>query len=183
MKIEIVLLFLIFLGSCSPVPESVAIKIEASNTDLALKNGVLFYKDNPFTGRITEIDNVNGTKNISNYKTGLKEGLEFKYYDSNQLAESRNYHKGKKIGLHEGFYNNGQKKFSYQYESGVYHGSFKQWYASGQLLKDFNYVKGKEVGSQKMWNFDGTMRANYVVKNGERFGLIGLKKCYSVQKK
>ena len=31
-----------------------------------------------------------------------------------------------------------------------------------------------------MWKDDGTIKANYEVVNGERFGLIGLKKCYTV---
>ena len=50
-------------------------------------------------------------------------------------------------------------------------------------MADFNYVDGKEEGSQKMWQINGKIRANYHVKNGERFGLIGLKKCYTVNTK
>ena len=45
----------------------------------------------------------------------------------------------------------------------------------------FHYIDGKEVGSQKLWQEDGRIKANYEVKNGERFGLIGLKKCDPVQ--
>ena len=44
----------------------------------------------------------------------------------------------------------------------------------------FNYKKGKESGSQRLWKTDGSIKANYDVVNGERFGLIGLKKCYQV---
>ena len=32
-----------------------------------------------------------------------------------------------------------------------------------------------------MWELDGGIRANYVVKNGHRYGLIGLKNCKSVE--
>jgi antitoxin component YwqK of YwqJK toxin-antitoxin module len=45
---------------------------------------------------------------------------------------------------------------------------------------DFNYKNGKETGSQRLWKPDGSIKANYEVVNGERFGLIGLKKCYTV---
>ena len=31
-----------------------------------------------------------------------------------------------------------------------------------------------------MWKYDGTIQANYEVVNRDRFGLIGLKKCYTV---
>ena len=36
---------------------------------------------------------------------------------------------------------------------------------------------GYEEGSQKAWWQNGVIRANYVVKNGRRYGLIGLKLC------
>ena len=39
------------------------------------------------------------------------------------------------------------------------------------------YVDGKEAGAQRMWNEDGTLRANYVIKEGRRFGLLGSKPC------
>ena len=62
----------------------------------------------------------------------------------------------------------------------MYHGNVKEWYSNGQLYRDFNFNNGKEVGSQKLWKLDGTIKANYEVVKGERFGLIGLKKCYQV---
>ena len=44
----------------------------------------------------------------------------------------------------------------------------------------FHYKNGKEVGSQRLWKADGSIKANYEVVGGERFGLIGLKKCYNM---
>ena len=70
--------------------------------------------------------------------------------------------------------------FSIFNEKGEFHGVVKEWYKSGQIFRDFNYAEGKELGSQRMWKNDGTLKANYEVVNGERFGLIGLKKCYTV---
>jgi hypothetical protein len=36
------------------------------------------------------------------------------------------------------------------------------------------------VGQQRMWWPDGTLRANYVVRDGRRYGLLGAKGCVSV---
>ena len=82
---------------------------------------------------------------------------------------------------HLGWWEDGTPKFEYHFNTkGAYEGKRKEWYKNGQLVRDFNYVSGKEVGSQRMWAKNGKIRANYEVKNGERFGLIGLKKCYTV---
>ena len=100
------------------------------------------------------------------------------------LAEERQYKQGLKVGRHRGFWRDGSLKFEYNYnDKGMYHGSFKEWYRNGQQLREFNYIEGKENGAQKMWLMNGNIRANYVVKDGERYGLIGLKKCYTVNAK
>ena len=58
-----------------------------------------------------------------------------------------------------------------------YEGEFKEWYSSGLLGKDFHYVKGQEEGSQRLWWDNGTVRANYVIRDGKKYGLIGMKLC------
>lgn len=79
-----------------------------------------------------------------------------------------------------GWWSNGNQKFIYHFSDGLQKGVSKEWFESGQLLREMHYANGQEEGSQKMWNEDGSIRANYVVKNGRRFGLIGLKNCKSV---
>ncbi|MBL4605878.1 MAG: hypothetical protein JKY02_09535 [Flavobacteriaceae bacterium] len=160
-------------------PEFLSLK--SDNESLKLDNGTLFYKDVPFYGTLEQYDAVNETENLCEYVAGKKQGKETKKYLNDTLAEERFYKKGLKVGVHKGFWKNGALKFEYHYnEKGVYHGTFKEWYQNGQALKEFNYINGKENGSQKMWLMNGNIRANYVVKDGERFGLIGLKKCYTV---
>jgi len=108
----------------------------------------------------------------------LKEGLEKIWYVNSQLSSSRTYKEGVKVGSHKGWWENGNFKFDYLYNNkGEYSGKIMEWYPNGKLYKEFTYEKGKEEGSQKMWKLNGNIKANYVVINGERFGLIGLKKC------
>ncbi len=170
--------------SCEKEEKVVSYEIDATNSDLKLENGVLLYKSKSFTGFLNHYDKVNQTQNRTHYLSGKKDGKELKKYRNDQIAEERFFRKGMKVGTHKSFWPNGIPKFEYHFnDEGVYHGNFKEWYTNGQLAKEFHYVQGKEDGPQKMWRYDGKIRANYVVKNGERFGLIGLKKCYAVNTK
>lgn len=169
------------LSSCESKKEAHLVLFK-NNKELQLVNGVLVYNKLPFTGTLKSFDKVNETNNITSYVFGKKEGEERKLYLNDSLAELRFYKAGLKVGVHKAWRKNGQQKFEYPYNNqGTYHGIMKEWYANGQLVKEFNYVDGKESGAQKMWLSNGNIRANYTVVNGERFGLIGLKKCYSLK--
>jgi antitoxin component YwqK of YwqJK toxin-antitoxin module len=142
----------------------------------------LYYNDIPFNGLLKTFDEVNQTNDKAEYVDGKKEGEEKKWFLNDSLAEIRFYDKGLKIGVHKAWWENRQQKFElpFNYE-GVYNGTVKEWYDNGQLVKEFNYDNGNESGTQKMWQSNGNIRANYTVINGERFGLIGLKKCSTVK--
>jgi antitoxin component YwqK of YwqJK toxin-antitoxin module len=43
-----------------------------------------------------------------------------------------------------------------------------------------NYKKGHEDGQQQWWYDNGKIKANYIIKNGRRYGLRGTKKCINV---
>ena len=175
---HIVLLVLICI-SCNTKHNNII--IDASSPDLKLDNGILYYNDALFTGNlITHYENKLFKSDIE-YKNGRKHGHEKHWNTKADLIIERHYLKGKKSGIHKGWWDNGNLRFEYHFNNkGEYHVSVKEWYESNMLFKAFNYENGKEVGSQKLWKSDGSIKANYEVVNGERFGLIGLKKCYQV---
>lgn len=155
--------------------------VNVGSTDLELVNGVLYYQDSPFEGILVSKYGDASLKMKLQYAAGRKDGCEKQWYRNGQLSQTRWYSKGLKTGIHSGWWEDGTQKFIYQFnEKGEYDGNRKEWYRNGNLILDFNYSNGKEIGSQRMWTDSGKIRANYVVKNGERFGLIGLKKCYNV---
>ena len=93
----------------------------------------------------------------------------------------RQYYNGVKVGLHRGWWENKNLKYRYFFSNnGKYNGKVEEGYVNGQKLKEFNYSKGLEKGKQKLWDLDGNIKANYEVINGERYGLIGLKKCFTI---
>ncbi len=178
MRILLVLLYsFIWLLSC----EGEELVVDKASLELEMINGVLHYQKNPFSGLlVSKYDDASLQMNLQ-YKEGRKDGFEKQWHPNGKLLQSRSYAKGVKIGNHLGYWEDGAKKFDYHFnEKGEYLGSRKEWHKNGQLLREFNYSNGKEIGSQRMWTDSGKIRANYVVKNSERFGLIGLKKCYTL---
>lgn len=155
--------------------------VDASDENLNLENGILFYNEIAFKGQLRTYYQTDILKSKIEYKDGKKHGSENQCYNNGDKQTERFYKEGFKTGIHKSWWADGKQKFEYHFnEKGEFHGLVKEWYKNGQLFRDFNYVNGKEVGSQRMWKNDGTIKANYEVVNGERFGLIGLKKCYTV---
>lgn len=158
-----------------------ALIIYSSDTEIELKNGILFFNNSPFTGNLVAKYENGKLKSDTQYLAGRKHGYEKHYYTNEALSVERFYTKGVKTGTHKGLWKDATPKFEYHFnEKGEYDGIVKEWYKTGQLYRFFNYENGKELGSQRLWKLDGNIKANYEVVNGERFGLIGLKKCYTV---
>ena len=141
------------------------------------KQDTLFYEDRKYDGYIIRLFPSGDTAVFMGYRKGVQEGISKKWYSPNVIQETRYYNSGKKVGIHTGYWENGHPKFEYHFEEGEHEGELKEWYQNGQPYRIFHYKKGYEEGSQKMWWENGVIRANYVVKNGRRFGLIGLKLC------
>ena len=149
----------------------------SADKGFTLNQDTLFYNDTKYSGFVYTLYNAKDTMQVAGFLNGLEEGIQKKWYPNKQIASVRMYHAGKKIGKHLGFWENGQPQFEFYFEDGEHHGIAKEWYQNGQPYRTFHYEHGYEQGSQKMWWENGIIRANYVIKNGRRYGLIGLKLC------
>jgi hypothetical protein len=149
----------------------------SADKGFALHQDTLFYNDIKYSGFVYTLYNAKDTMQIAGFLNGVEEGIQKKWHLNKQIASERFYRAGKKIGKHLGYWENGQPQFEFYFENGEYHGIAKEWYQNGQAYRSFHYEHGYEQGSQKMWWENGIIRANYVVKNGRRYGLIGLKLC------
>jgi len=145
--------------------------------DLSKHQDTIFYKDQFFTGFRYSLYPNNDTAVLDSYFNGVEEGFQKKWYPNHQLQEERFYINGKKEGTHKGWWPDGKEKFSFTAYSDKYEGEFKEWYSSGLLQKHFHYTNGREEGSQRLWWDNGSVRANYVIREGKKYGLIGLKTC------
>ncbi|WP_051263785.1 toxin-antitoxin system YwqK family antitoxin [Tenacibaculum ovolyticum] len=160
------------------------IKKNRNNTGFKLKNGILFFNEKPYSGTVDEYYSKGKLKSTATYYQGKKNGFFKGWYMDGSKWFKRFYTNGLKSGVHEGWFDNGKSMFEYHFNTkGLYNGKVTEWYKNGNLLKEFHFKEGKEEGSQKMWQLNGKLKANFVTKKGERFGLIGLKKCYTVHTK
>ena len=193
MKILISILAFILCFSCDENSQEVALNtaiekitipdITKNKTDVLfqLKNGVLYFDKETYTGIVNDFYENGNLKSISEYYNGKRQGKYFGWYPNKQKWFERFYTSGLKSGIHQGWHKNGTLMFEYYFNNnGSYNGSVKDWCLNGVLANYFNFIEGKETGSQKMWDLKGKIRANFYTVNGERHGLIGLKKCISV---
>lgn len=150
---------------------------ESSDNNFSQHQDTVFYNNQFFTGfRFTLYPNGD-TAVLQSYFNGVEEGMQKKWYPDKQLQEERFYINGKKEGIHKGWWPDGKEKFIFEAYSDKYEGEFKEWYSSGLLGKYFHYKNGQEEGSQRLWWDNGSVRANYVIREGKKYGLLGLKTC------
>ena len=96
-------------------------------------------------GLITELLE-NGMTLQTNYKNGLKNGLETYYYANGQKAS-------------EGIYKNSKLE-----------GSLTYWYDNGQKASEGFYSNDKPEGVQTAWDSDGNIESEQEYKDGELNG-------------
>ena len=167
------------LVACQEKPELKS--IDKSDQEIQIINGVLHYKNSPYNGLLVTYYTDKTLKSKVPYAKGRKQGVERHWFENGMLALERSYTEGVKLGTHRAWWIKGNLKFEYHFnEEGAYHGQVREWYLSGQIFREFNYHNGKEIGSQRLWKSNGNVKANYTVLKGDRFGLIGLKKCSMV---
>lgn len=149
----------------------------AKDKSFRVHNDTVYYNDSFFTGYRFDLDEKADTLSVQSYFNGVEEGIQKKWYPNGQISEQRFYINGKKEGIQEGWWPNGRQKFYFTTYNNEYTGEFREWLDNGLLIKCFHYENGYEKGSQRLWWNDGTVRANYIIKNGRKYGLLGLKTC------
>lgn len=148
-----------------------------SDTLFKTNQDTVYFDGKYYTGYQYATNEIGDTTLLYGYFNGVQEGIQKKWYGNGSIAEERLYINGKKEGIQKGWWPNEKPKFYYTAYNNEYNGEFKEWYATGLLAKEFHYVNGQEEGSQRLWWDNQTVRANYVIKNGKKYGLIGLKIC------
>jgi antitoxin component YwqK of YwqJK toxin-antitoxin module len=157
------------------------LKLKLGEANLVMKDGLVFFQEKPFTGELFLLfPNSNDTAEISNYFEGRENGEWKKFYHPNKIKEIRYFKYGQKTGIYEAWWENGNKQLQYFFVTGEYQGTCREWNEKGQLSKISNYSKGYEDGLQKWWYDGGKIKANYIIKDGRRYGLLGTKNCTNV---
>jgi antitoxin component YwqK of YwqJK toxin-antitoxin module len=152
--------------------------IELADSSISNRQGVLFYREKPFTGIVIDKYSNNRLALKDVFLNGLMEGKQEKWYPNGSKMEVRFYKENRKSGEHHGWWENGQMKFEYFIENDIPIKTHREWYQNGQLYSLSNYdQEGQPEGEQKMWYETGQIKSNYVIKDGRRFGFLGAKGC------
>jgi antitoxin component YwqK of YwqJK toxin-antitoxin module len=160
------------------IPERYTLK---SSPTISIHQDTVFLNEKKYSGYVVELDAASlDTLSIQGYLDGLQSGVGKKWYSNGQLMEERSYFKGAKNGLQTAYWENGAKKFEFVAREDAYEGEFKEWNIEGNLIHLAHFENGQENGSQKLWDEEGKIRANYVIVNGKRYGLLGTKNCKNV---
>ena len=149
----------------------------ASDTTLHIANGVLYANGVRFTGLVVDPSGSGVERAEVTYRDGLRDGDELAWYPNGQLMHRRRYARGREDGEHLGWWQDGTRHFVYHFSNGLLEGEAREWFPNGTPFRVFHYAAGQEAGAQTMWYANGALRANYVVRNGRRFGLPGSKGC------
>lgn len=148
---------------------------------LHMQNGLVYYGEQPFSGRLYTLhDRSADTAELCSYINGKEHGEWKRFYASGKLREKRWFENGKKTGELISYWENGKKQMQYFFLKGEYEGTCSEWNQDGKLIKQMNYKKGYEEGLQQCWYDNGKIKANYIIRNGRRYGLLGTKNCINV---
>lgn len=96
-------------------------------------------------------------KLISNYITGILNGLQIKYYPQGNKERETNFVNGAKHGKETLYYPNNTKQSEVEYINGLKHELEIQWYENGRYKSKINYNNGKKHGKYQLWKEDGSL--------------------------
>jgi len=158
-----------------------SVLLNKNGADLTMDNGLVFSGGKPFTGRLYILfQGTKDTAEISSYLDGREHGKWEKFFQGHKRKELRYFKNGQKTGLYQAWWENGKRQLEYSFSEDEYEGTCREWNEKGELSRIMNYRKGYEEGPQKWWYDGGKMKANYIIKDGRRYGLLGTKNCINV---
>ncbi|MES2809741.1 MAG: toxin-antitoxin system YwqK family antitoxin [Bacteroidota bacterium] len=179
-RVNILLVWLIQACSGNKTPEQMPM-FNAAHIKVRIENGLLMQNGQPFTGIIYALQpNQKDTSEMVCFNHGHEHGVWKRFYPGGKLGEVRYFENGKKTGRLQGWWPNGKNKLDYQFKDGEYQGLCREWQADGRLIAAMNYEQGHESGHQLQYYSDGKVKANYIIINGRRYGLLGTKNCKNV---
>jgi antitoxin component YwqK of YwqJK toxin-antitoxin module len=153
--------------------------VTKGSPELENRNGVSWYRGAPLTGTVVERE---GPRTISHtpYVAGREHGVVEAWYPRGALRTQRLYRFGLREGTHRGFYENGQLQFVSSYRNDLLEGDATVYFEDGRIAELRHYLAGREDGRQRVYDRVGKLIANYVFKDGRRYGIVGRFDCISM---
>jgi hypothetical protein len=130
----------------------------------------------PMTGTLKRLDQA-GVATLTPLQRGRVHGLVISRFANGQRRGEGAFVHGQAQGVHRAWWPSGQLQSEQSFKADKPDGALRTWYASGRPYQEHHYVQGQEEGPQRVWFEDQRLRANYVVRDGRRYGSIGAMTC------
>jgi hypothetical protein len=124
------------------------------------------YKNYRLNGQVKTFSPTGGTKSITFYVDGNREGVERVYYDNGALQFENNYKNNDLNGISKEYYLTGELKRSANYVTGQLNDVTKLYYENGALKQQWNYDHGIIHGTQLSYGEDGQVKSEDDYQNG-----------------
>ena len=150
--------------------------VRDTHPELSLIPFAATFRSTPFSGIAFSFHSNGYPRRLRFFWNGKQTGREWSWYrDGKRLAERR-FAAGLEHGIQRGWYIDGKIRYSKSFHSGEPHGEFWTWHPSGTVALLAKYESGEEI-SYRSWNASGKPFFNYVLRDGERVGLMGETYC------
>lgn len=179
---KVLLLMMVVVIGCKNNPsQTTKVLLNKNEQQIAIVNGLTVVNNIAFSGRLFGMyPGTKDTAEITSYTNGKEDGEWKQFYPQHKLKEIRWFSNGSKTGRYIAWWPNGQIQLQFFFVNDEYQGTCREWGEDGRLTKVMTYNKGHEEGQQQEWYANGKIKANYIIKDGRRFGLLGTKNCMNV---
>jgi antitoxin component YwqK of YwqJK toxin-antitoxin module len=179
MKITLtIIIFLIFLGACSEIPDLQEADILAEANQEAIALGKLDRKlmygmfplyvdadEEPYTGWTKEIDPDTKAKTLGYLKTGRKEGRWITWAENGTKILEAIWAEDRLEGTYLAWYNNGVLRAKGQTKEGEMDGRWQEFYPDGKIECTTDNRIGHLISIQ-VWKPDGSFCEESLVNDG-----------------
>lgn len=163
----------------SPV-EVPPLQVDAADGELRRQGALQLWRGEPLSGWLV-LRAGGQMRERTPYWQGRREGLAEAWHSNGQRAYARLYRGDKRTGVHRGWWPNGQLQFERRYVNDQFEGTQRAWFENGVLFEVGQFANGREEGRQSQYAEDGKLIANYVVRDGRRYGVVGRFDCTTVR--
>jgi antitoxin component YwqK of YwqJK toxin-antitoxin module len=162
-------------------PKNLLPTFENHDPAFSVQKETLFYQGKKFTGLQTEHFGNGAIYRETEYKNGIKDGIEKKYTLQGKVRSAWLFKNGVKDGEQNGWFEDGAKMFTYHYVNGLLEGEQTEWHENGVIFRQQNFLHGVE-SSRKILFSGGEIFTNYAKRDGRTYGVDGGDICFDKKK-
>lgn len=138
-----------------------------------------YHSEELFSGKASLISDDKMELGNVEIDNGKLNGLVLEWFPDGAKKTRKVFKEGFEDGIQKGWHTTGFISYEYEAEQGKILNVYKEYFPNGNMQIEKKYEDGVEVAN-KILNLNGKVIANYVLKNGRYYGLMGSGNCVTV---